>query len=235
MIGPTRKSLVGVLRFRAPTQTGIYPYVCTFPGHWVVMNGEMIVAKTIADVEAMLAARQPTIVKEWTLTDFPDVKTTKDDATLARGMSAFVKARCNQCHVVAGHGVNLGPDLLESVKKLKGRQLLEQILDPSSQINEKYQTTQFVLTDGRALSGVIIKDERAEFHVLTNLLTPEAITRIPKSDIDQRVASKISPMPAGLANVLTKDEISDLLSYLEAGGYQLPAHLEHQHHHKPDR
>jgi putative heme-binding domain-containing protein len=234
MIGPTRKSLVHVLRFRAPTEPGIYPYVCTFPGHWVVMNGEMIVAKDLADVEAMLAARQPAIVKEWTLADFPDVKTTKDDASLARGMTAFVKARCNQCHVVAGHGVNLGPDLVESVKKLKGWQLLEQILDPSSQINEKYQTTQFVLSDGRTISGVVTKEDPGEFHVLTNLLTPEAITRIAKTDIDQRVASKISPMPAGLANVLTKEEISALVSYLEAGGYQLPAHLQHHHEHKPN-
>ena len=43
MIGPTRKSLVHVLRFRAPAEPGIYPYVCTFPGHWMVMNGEMVV------------------------------------------------------------------------------------------------------------------------------------------------------------------------------------------------
>ena len=123
MIGPTRKSLVHVLRFRAPAEPGIYPYVCTFPGHWVVMNGEMVVAKDLADVEAMLAARQPTIVKEWTLADFPEVDNqhaTKQ--TLMQGMQAFVKARCNQCHVVAGHGVNLGPDLAESVKKLQGRE-----------------------------------------------------------------------------------------------------------------
>jgi hypothetical protein len=66
---------------------------------------------------------------------------------------------------------------------------------------------------------------------MTNLLTPEAITRIAKSEIDQRVASKISPMPPGLANILTKPEIIDLISFLEAGGYQLPAHLQHHHHH----
>jgi len=29
------------LRFRAPTQPGNYPYVCTFPGHWPIMNGVM--------------------------------------------------------------------------------------------------------------------------------------------------------------------------------------------------
>jgi azurin len=29
------------LRFKAPMLPGDYPYVCTFPGHWVIMNGVM--------------------------------------------------------------------------------------------------------------------------------------------------------------------------------------------------
>jgi azurin len=29
--------------FRAPAEKGRYPYLCTFPGHWMVMNGVMIV------------------------------------------------------------------------------------------------------------------------------------------------------------------------------------------------
>jgi azurin len=32
-----------VLRFKAPAVPGDYPYVCTFPGHWVIMNGVMAV------------------------------------------------------------------------------------------------------------------------------------------------------------------------------------------------
>ena len=31
------------LRFIAPKEPGEYPYVCTFPGHWVIMRGVMIV------------------------------------------------------------------------------------------------------------------------------------------------------------------------------------------------
>ena len=27
------------IRFRVPAQAGSYPYVCTFPAHWRVMNG----------------------------------------------------------------------------------------------------------------------------------------------------------------------------------------------------
>jgi azurin len=31
------------IRFHAPKAPGRYPFLCTFPGHWMVMNGEMIV------------------------------------------------------------------------------------------------------------------------------------------------------------------------------------------------
>jgi azurin len=29
--------------FQAPQEKGRYPYLCTFPGHWMVMNGELVV------------------------------------------------------------------------------------------------------------------------------------------------------------------------------------------------
>ena len=31
------------ITFRAPAEPGTYPYLCTFPGHWRIMNGELIV------------------------------------------------------------------------------------------------------------------------------------------------------------------------------------------------
>jgi azurin len=35
------------VRFRVPSQPGRYPYVCTFPGHWRIMNGILtVVAST---------------------------------------------------------------------------------------------------------------------------------------------------------------------------------------------
>jgi hypothetical protein len=62
-----------------------------------------------------------------------------------RGMQAFEKARCNQCHVVASHDINLGLDLTDVDKRLQGEKSLTQILEPSSEINEKFQTIQFLL------------------------------------------------------------------------------------------
>lgn len=228
MIGPTRSAQVAVLRFHAPSEPGIYPYVCTFPGHWVVMKGEIVVARDLGDVERMLAARRPTVVKEWTMADFPGFTSRRDEASVMRGMQAFMKANCHQCHAIAGHGINLGPDLAEVAKRYQGEKLLRQILEPSSEIDDKYRNHAFVLADGRSVTGVLQKEENGEYHVLTNLLTPYSVTRIRKQDVEERTASKISPMPTGLVNILTAAEITDLVSFLEVG-YKLPPHLKHGH------
>ena len=232
MIGPTRKSLIHVMRFKAPSESGVYPFVCTFPGHWVIMNGVMVVAETTKAAEELLAAQKPTIVKKWTMADFPAFTSKTDDESIARGMQAFVKARCNQCHAIAGHGINIGPDLTETGKRLKGMKLLQQILEPSSEINKKYQTTQFLMNSGKVQSGVVAKETDSEFHIISNLLIPTAITKVTKNQVDERFPSKISAMPAGMADVLTRPEIIDLVSFLETG-FNLPEHLKHKHmHHK---
>ncbi|GAB3955295.1 hypothetical protein GCM10028805_42480 [Spirosoma harenae] len=40
------------LKFTAPETPGDYPFVCTFPGHWRIMNGVMKVTKTGAGISA---------------------------------------------------------------------------------------------------------------------------------------------------------------------------------------
>ena len=178
----------------------------------------------------MLAAQKPTFVKDWKMADFAELPEFRsDDATLMRGMAAFVKARCNQCHVVAGHGISLGPDLTKVAERVKGRKLLQQLLEPSSEINRKFQTWQFLMTDGKVHSGVISTEDESHYHVLKNLLVPTAVTKIVKQDVEERFASKVSPMPAGLLKVLTRAEILDVLAFLEAGGYHLPEHLRQKH------
>ena len=48
LVKPTK--LVGIgqsdlIEFTAPTEPGDYPYICTFPGHWRLMNGVLKVTK----------------------------------------------------------------------------------------------------------------------------------------------------------------------------------------------
>jgi putative heme-binding domain-containing protein len=98
------------------------------------------------------------------------------------------------------------------------RDLLSEILDPSKTIAENYQTSLLELKDGRQLAGQIIPnlDYRApNLQLAENPLHPDKITKIPKADITKRSQSKISLMPPGLLNLLTREEVLDLLAWLQ--------------------
>ena len=230
MIGPTRKSRVHVLRFNAPQKPGVYPYVCTFPGHWVVMTGEIIVAEDLDDVDAILASRsQPTFVKDWALGDFDNLQKDQTPETVMRGMKAFLKAKCHQCHVVSGHGIGLGPELTKVSERFRGRKLLRQILEPSHEIHDQYRVYVFEMENGRLVTGTIQDEDEQVVRVLTNLLDPDSVVSLSKDEIVERAASRTSSMPEGLLNALEQQEIVDLVNYLEVGGYQVPHHLKHDH------
>ncbi|MBI3878319.1 MAG: hypothetical protein HY300_20545, partial [Verrucomicrobia bacterium] len=53
------------------------------------------------------------------------------------------------------------------------------------------------------------------------------IREVKKADIKERVPQKSSLMPLGLPNLLTKEQILDLLAYVESGGESQTA--AHQH------
>lgn len=51
VLGATRLLESGqsaTLTMRAPTTEGVYEYVCTFPGHWIIMYGRLVVTKDVA-------------------------------------------------------------------------------------------------------------------------------------------------------------------------------------------
>ena len=77
---------------------------------------------------------------------------------------------------------------------------------------------------------MVARENSNVFAVITNLLSPKDVTRIRKRDILRKVPAKLSPMPQGLVNTLSREEIIDLVISLEAGGYKLPGHLKHKHH-----
>ncbi len=183
---------------------------------------DYIVLLTDPEIARQEALRQPQVIREWTMQDFTEIgkraHLSEADATaIDRGKQALLKAQCLQCHAVSGYGARLGPDLVESVKKHQGRELLLHILEPSREIHPKFQTTQFLLESGKVVVGNIIREDSDVIEVATNLLTPHELTLIDKQEIEEQVPSPHSAMPAGLLNLLTKQEIVDLLIYLESG------------------
>ena len=55
------------------------------------------------------------------------------------------------------------------------------------------------------------------YNIRPNPLAPETVT-VMKSEIESRQLSKTSPMPTGLLNTFSEEEILDLLAYMESLG-----------------
>ena len=72
--------------------------------------------------------------------------------------------------------------------------------------------------DGDQVSGRVVEDTAEKVALTPNPLAPDEKVEIKKGDITKRELSKISPMPPGLLNMLTKEEVLDLLAFLESAG-----------------
>jgi putative heme-binding domain-containing protein len=217
------------LSFTAPTEPGEYQYVCTFPGHWMRMQGVLAVVK---DVEAYLASRpaapEPKIT-EWKLADFAaDLDKVGAGRNLAGGKENFARLACVQCHKLGQEGYAYGPDLTDALKRLKNDRaaLLTELLEPSKVIAERYKNYVFELNDGEELVGMIVKEDADAVTVQTGP-SDALIQPVKKSNIKKRDLQSSSMMPLGLLNMLTKEQILDLLAYIESGG-NVPAH-GHEH------
>jgi putative heme-binding domain-containing protein len=113
----------------------------------------------------------------------------------------------------------VGPELTAAGSKYSPRDLLESILDPSKVINEQYQNHTVLLKDGDSVTGRLVSQTPDQVVIETDRIygTQE---KFPTSKVLEVKPSNISPMPSGLVNVLTKEEILDLLSYVSRGFHE---------------
>jgi putative heme-binding domain-containing protein len=98
--------------------------------------------------------------------------------------------------------------------------MLESILNPSKVIADNYRNVQISTTDGRQIVGrvVVEGDFRSEkLRIATEPLRPSAIVEISKLEIEQTHEAESSPMPHGLLDSFTAQEILDLLAFLQGG------------------
>ena len=104
-------------------------------------------------------------------------------------------------------------------KRQKPRlELLKEIIEPSSVVADDFRTYLITTTEGQQLSGMIIAKNDAEVQLATNPLVPDQITELKQKDLESITPLQQSLMPEGLLSTFTRDDILDLLAYLEAGG-----------------
>lgn len=129
---------------------------------------------------------------------------------------AIFNRTCSKCHTLYGEGGSIAPNLTGSGRK-KTDYVLQNLIDPSAEIDAAYRLTTVVTTDGRLLSGFIIK-QNDRWLVLR---TQDAEFRLPMNDVDEIVTSNVSMMPEGMLRTLSDEQFRDLLVYL-ATDQQVP-------------
>ncbi|HVS40274.1 MAG TPA: PVC-type heme-binding CxxCH protein, partial [Gemmataceae bacterium] len=236
--------------FTAPAQPGIYPYVCTYPGHWRRMYGALYVVQDLdeyrADPEAYLAKHPLPIAdellkytgprKEWKFAELaPLAAKLESGRSYANGKHLFTVAACVACHKMNGVGNEFGPDLAKlDLMRKSPVEVLHDIVEPSFRINEKYQTWIFTLKSGKEMKGLILEETGDAYKVIENPLAKAEPVLIKKSDVDEKQASKVSLMPLNLMDKLSAEEIMDLTAYVASGGDEHDKLFQgggHEHHH----
>jgi putative heme-binding domain-containing protein len=210
--------------FRAPSEPGEYPYVCTFPGHWMRMYGVMVVVDNLGEFQRNpiepkdpVGSNRP-VVQAWKIEDFNSkIEMGLRGRSFEIGKKIFNEATCAQCHQVGQEGKAVGPDLTDVWSRWKGDAagVLREVIEPSHKIEPKYSVRKVITLDGDVISGIVLSEDKDTISILPNPESAEP-TVIAQDDIDDMIKSSVSIMPKGLMDRFTEDEIFELLDYLQS-------------------
>ncbi len=143
-----------------------------------------------------------------------------DRADLTSGHNLFHAVGCAGCHYFAGEGGNHGPDLTSLGGKFAVRDVLDSILEPSKVVSDQYSGSVLTKKDGTALFGVVSKTSVGtdEVYEVFPAVVGAAVVRVPAAEVAKVERSPLSPMPTGLVDSLSADELRDLVGFLLSRG-----------------
>ena len=156
---------------------------------------------------------------KWTLEELSQASRTElKKRDFANGRKMFAASGCFACHRFGNQGGMTGPDLTSAGRRYSAHDLLDQVVNPSRVINDQFSSVTVLTDDGIVHSGVVVNLNGNRLTLNTDLTDPNKRVNIDRNTIEQLMVSETSPMPAGLFNRMTKEEIMDLTAYLISGG-----------------
>jgi len=168
------------------------------------------------NVGAIFAGRTPT---NWTLDELATAaETGLKGRDFETGRRMFGAAACFACHRYGNAGGMNGPDLTGAGGRYSPRDLLDQIIHPSKEINEQFAPVVVTRQDGSTVSGVIVNLNGDTVQINTDLSDPDQRVGVDRKQVRSIEVSKVSPMPPMLLNMLTKEEVLDLVAFVLSGG-----------------
>ncbi len=164
----------------------------------------------------VLAGR--TKMTPWTLDELTPSDAEMKHRNFENGRKMFGAVGCFACHRFGNEGGMTGPDLTGAGGRYTPRDLLDQIVNPSKEINEQFVPTVITSKDGSQVIGTIVNLNADTIKVNTDLTDPNQQVSIDRKTVTSIGPSKVSLMPPGLLNILTREEVFDLLAYVLSAG-----------------
>ena len=121
-------------------------------------------------------------------------------------------ASCTRCHRIGDVGSDIGPSMDGIGARLTREQLVESIVFPNRTIAEGFETVVVTTNDEEVHAG-ILKTESDDELILNTV--DQGAVRISKGDVQSRDTG-LSGMPEGFIDILSKQDIRDLVEYLFA-------------------
>ncbi len=127
-----------------------------------------------------------------------------------RGRALFWgKGACGSCHMVAGRGGRIGPDLTRAGAQRSLSYLKESIQNPSADLTPGYETVRVVPRGGRPITGIRKNEDNFTIQIFD---TTEKYHSFQKGQIEKLDELKESLMPPPS---LSATEVDDVLAYLD--------------------
>jgi len=121
------------------------------------------------------------------------------------------KAYCAKCHIVRGKGGKVGPELSFVGTSRTREFLLESILDPKAVITVGYTSVLILTKNGKFLTGIKVNEDEQSLDIMNKEGHP---VHVDKSLIKKFKTQKISIMPGNFKEILSMEEIRDILGFL---------------------
>jgi putative heme-binding domain-containing protein len=158
------------------------------------------------------------VVKAWKMDDLVAKLDRVDKGrSFEKGREAYLAGQCIKCHRMGMEGGTVGPDLTAIATRFDRRAILESVIEPSKVVSEQYTNEVIRTKAGKTVIGRVVDDTPDRLVIQPDPMAPERV-EVRKTSVEAREISKLSPMPDHLADVLTEDEVLDLIAYLESMG-----------------
>jgi putative heme-binding domain-containing protein len=135
------------------------------------------------------------------------------DVRRGQGIFNNSKIACASCHAIGYLGGQVGPDLTVIGRIRTESDLLEAIVFPSASFVRGYEPMLVNMQDGKVYNGLLRKDAPDE---VVLVLGANQEVHLPRADIETMQPSRVSVMPSGLDQQLSRQELADVVAFLKA-------------------